>query len=145
MAVKTSELDNLASATASLLSTISDKLTPSGILDLSKVIYYGCYDGQKFNYDMYKTLKENTATADFNTWEPAFEKAVPYYRMSVRWMSIFSRLRTAMLFFDPIQEDSHVLAMFFPGLNYNNVYPSWNKTIQQLQWNGPISWQQYGW
>jgi hypothetical protein len=35
--------------------------------------------------------------------------------------------------------------MFFPGKQYNNVSPSWNKTIQQLQWNGPINWQQYGW
>lgn len=145
IAVKTSELDNLASATATLLSTIPDKLTPSGMLDLSKVIYYGNYDGQKYNYDMYKTLKENTATSDFNTWKPAFEKAVPYFRMSVRWMSIIYKLKVDMQSFDTIQEDSHVLAMFFPRLNYNSVYPSWNKTIQQLQWNGPISWQQYGW
>ena len=145
IAVKTSELDNLASATASLLSTIPDKLSPTGTLDYSKVIYYGYSDGQKFNYDMYKTLKMNTAAADFNAWAPVLEKAVPYFRMSARWYTTMPRLKKDILSFDTIQDDSHVLAMFFPGLKYNDVYPSWNKTIQQLQWNGPISWQQYGW
>ena len=145
MAVKTSELDNLASATASLLSTIPDKLSPSGMLDYSKVIYYGCYDGQKFNYDMYKTLKMNTDAADFNVWATDFEKAVPYFRMSACWYTTVMKLKKVVLSFETIQEDSHALAMFFPGLTYNDVNPSWNKTIQQLQWNGPISWQQYGW
>ena len=145
MAVKTSELENLASATASLLSTIPDKLSPTGTLDYSKVIYYGCYDGQKFNYDMYKTLKMNTAAADFNAWTPAFEKAVPYFRMSACWYTVVNKLKKEILSFDTIQDDNHVLAMFFPGVSYNDVNPSWNKTVQQLQWNGPISWQQYGW
>ena len=145
MAVKTSELENLASATASLLSTIPDKLSPTGTLDYSKVIYYGCYDGQKFNYDMYKTLKMNTAAADFNAWTPAFEKAVPYFRMSACWYTVVNKLKKEILSFDTIQDDCHALAMFFPGVSYNDVNPSWNKTVQQLQWNGPISWQQYGW
>ena len=145
IAVKTSELENLASATASLLSTIPDKLSPTGTLDYSKVIFYGCYDGQKFNYDMYKTLKMNTAAADFNAWAPAFEKTVPYFRMSACWYSVVTKLKKEILSFDTIQDDNHVLAMFFPGVSYNDVNPSWNKTVQQLQWNGPISWQQYGW
>ena len=144
VAIKTSELENLATATASLLSTISDKLQPTGTLDLSQVIYYSLNNGLKLNYDMYKTLKMNTAAADFNAWVPAFEKAVPYYRMSARWYSIYIHKPMTEVF-DGISSDHRVLSMFFPGKQYNNVYPSWNKTIQQLQWNGPISWQQYGW
>ena len=146
VAIKTSELENLATATASLLSTISDKLQPTGTLDLSQVIYFSINNGMKLNYDMYKTLKMNTAAADFNAWVPAFEKAVPYYRMSARWYSIYTSFYKPMTeVFDGISSDHRVLSMFFPGKQYNNVYPSWNKTIQQLQWNGPISWQQYGW
>ena len=145
MAVKTSELENLAVATAQLLNTIPDKLKPSGTIDFNNVIFYAVNDGLKHNYDMYKTLKENTPEADFNEWKSAFEKAVPYYRMSARWYSTNTTLRTTMASFVAISTDCHVLSMFFPRNTYNNAYPSWNKTIQQLQWNGPISWQQYGW
>ena len=145
MAVKTSELENLAVATANLLSTIPDKLSPTGTLDLSNVIFYAVNDGLKHNYDMYKTLKENTSEADFNAWVPAFEKAVVYDRMSARWYSTMTTLKNAIMSFDEKSSDCHAIAMFFPGNTYNSVYPSWNKTIQQLQWNGPISWQQYGW
>jgi hypothetical protein len=146
VAIKTSELENLATATASLLSTISDKLQPTGTLDLSQVIYFSINNGMKLNYDMYKTLKMNTAAADFNAWVPAFEKAVPYYRMSARWYSVYTSFHKPMTeVFDGISSDHRVLSMFFPGKQYNNIYPSWNKTIQQLQWNGPVSWQQYGW
>ena len=147
VAVKTSELENLAAATAALLKTIPDKLSPSGTLDLSEVIFYAYSNSAKGNYDMYKTLKMNTAAADFKVWEDAFDKAVPYYRSSARWKSIFTTLSTAMLKqFDAISNDSHVLAMFFPLTYYNNkTNPNWNTAIQKLQWNGPINWQQYGW
>ena len=148
MAVKTSELDDLAVATAKLLNTIPYKLKPTGTLDYSNVIFYAVNNSLKHNYDMYKTLKENTAEADFNEWKPAFEKAVPYYRLSPRWFVSKSTLTTFikyMLSFDTISSDCHVLSLFFPGTQYNNIYPSWNSTIQKLQWNGPINWQQYGW
>ena len=147
VAVKTSELENLAAATAALLKTIPDKLSPSGTLDLSEVIFYAYSNSAKGNYDMYKTLKMNTAAADFKVWEQAFDKAVPYYRSSARWKSIFTTLSTAMLKqFNAISNDSHVLAMFFPLTYYNNkTNPNWNTAIQKLQWNGPINWQQYGW
>lgn len=145
VAVKTSELDNLASATAALLNTISDKLEASGTIDFSKVIFYAASNGLKYNYDMYKTLKENTSEADFKAWEPAFEKAVPYYRLSPLWFSVVETLENAMPNFEAIKDDNRVLSMTFPNNTYNNISPSWNKTIQQIQWNGPIGWQQYGW
>ena len=145
VAVKTSELENLATATAQLLNSIQDKLKPTGQLNVNNVIYYAVNNGLKYNYDMYKTLKENTSEADFKTWEPVFEKAIVYYRLSPRWMTIVSSLKTTMSSFDAISDNCRVLGMFFPGTQYNHIYPSWNTTIQQLQWNGPISWQQYGW
>jgi hypothetical protein len=148
IAIKTSELENLAAATAKLLNTIPDKLKPTGILNVSNVIFYAVNNGLIHNYDMYKTLKENTEEADFNAWAPAFEKAVPYYRPSARWYvgkSTRSTFIKYMPSFDAISSDCHVLAMFFPDNMYNIINPSWNTTIQQLQWNGPISWQQYGW
>ena len=145
LVIKTSELENLAAATATLLNTISDNLKPSGTLDFDNSIYYAANNGLKYNYDMYKTLKKNTNEADFKAWEPAFEKAVPYYRLSPLWFSVVSTLTNGMVKFEAIKEDNRVLSMSFPNDTYNNIYPSWNKTIQQLQWNGPISWQQYGW
>lgn len=148
IAVRTSELDNLAAATAKLLNTITDKLKPTGTLDVSNVIFYAVNNGLMNNYDMYKMLKENTDEADFNEWVPAFEKAVPYYRLSPRWFVSKSTLpvfKKNMPSFDEISSDCRVLSMFFPGNQYNNISPSLNTTIQNLQWNGPIGWQQYGW
>jgi hypothetical protein len=148
IAVRTSELDNLAAATAKLLNTITDKLKPTGTLDVSNVIFYAVNNGLMNNYDMYKMLKENTDEADFNEWVPAFEKAVAYYRLSPRWFVSKSTLpvfKKYMPSFDEISSDCRVLSMFFPGNQYNNISPSLNTTIQNLQWNGPIGWQQYGW
>ena len=148
MAVKTSELDNLAVATAKLLKTIPDKLEPTGIINVNNVIFYAADKGLKYNYDMFKTLKENTSETDFNEWESAFEKAVPYYRLSPRWHVGRSSRQTfiqSMPSFDEISEDCRVLSMFYPNNIYNTASPSWNKAIQQLQWNSPINWQQYGW
>lgn len=145
VAVKTSELDNLAKATANLLSTIPDKLGPSGTIDFSQSIFYAVNNGLRYNYDMYKTLKENTSEADFVAWVPAFERAVPYYRLSPLWYSATSALKKELPSFEDIKDDNRVLSMTFPNDTYKNTYPSWNTTIQQLQWNGPISWQQYGW
>ena len=123
-------------------------MEPTGIINVNNVIFYAADKGLKYNYDMFKTLKENTSETDFNEWESAFEKAVPYYRLSPRWHVGRSSRQTfiqSMPSFDEISEDCRVVSMFYPNNIYNTASPSWNKAIQQLQWNSPINWQQYGW
>ena len=144
-AVKTSALEELAQATAKLLSTIPDKLTPEGVLDLNKVTYWGHNFVKRFDYDICHTLKRNTAAADYKEWETVFKKAVPYSTYSARWLTSANQLRNEMLDFDAKADDCGVVGMFFPNQVYKSTTPDWNKAIQQFQWNNVIRWQQYGW
>lgn len=145
VAVKSDELGTLASATAQLLSTISDKLVPEGSLDLTNKMYYAIYSSYRYSYDMYNILKVNTSVADFNTWTAAYKKAVPYYRNSTHWLTYSQKLASEQDTYDGQPDDCGALSMFFPHIAYKNTSPNWNTAIQQFQWNNALRWQQYGW
>lgn len=143
--IKSDELDNLAQATARLLSTIQDKLTPEGTFNYDGAMLYAYLQSNKYGYDMYHILSMNTAESDFNDWKPAFMKAVPYSRFSQKWLAQSSRLRTEMNYFDMTAEECGMVSMFFPKTAYQKTTPNWNTAIQSFQWNNVIRWQQYGW
>jgi hypothetical protein len=143
VAVRTSELETLATVTAKLLGTISETLTPEGTLNFTNRVFYA-YSNDRYSYDMYNMLKANTSGTDFNTWATAFQKAVPYYLYSAHWLTYYrTQIGSEMGFFEGQDADCGVLSMFFPRIDYRNT--NWNTTIQQLQWNNIIQWQQYGW
>lgn len=145
VAVRSSELENLATATDELLSTIYDRLTPTGDMDYSDRIFYAMNGSHKYSYDMLNVLKTNTSTAAFNTWETAFWKAIVYRKTSNRWLSAYRALGNDMLSFDAPESDCGVLSMFFPMNVYQSTSPNWNLSIHKLQWNNVIQWQQYDW
>ena len=145
-AVKSSELENLAQATNSLLSTISSKLSTDGDFTFNRVIYYGYAKSNKYAYDIYDALKKNTAENDFSVWEPYLVKAVPYSRQSAKWLTGFTQLMVDMNVFSAMSKDNYrQLSMFFPRQIYKSTNPNWNTTIRNFQWNDVIRWEQYGW
>ena len=145
VAVKTSELETLATATAKLLGTVSDILVPERTLDFTDRVFYAYY-GNRYSYDMYNMLKANTSEKDFNTWATIFRNTVPYYLYSAHWLTYYrTQLGNEMNVFEDQGPDCGVLSMFFPSTVYNNTYPNWNTAIRQLQWNNVIRWEQYGW
>jgi len=144
-AIKISEADNLVQATASILGTIADKLSPEGDLDIENTVYYAMYGSQKYSYDMYSVLKNNTAEKDFTVWEAAFQKAVPYHQSSLKWMTAYGKLNADMKNFETAKDDCGAVSMFFPMQAYRNTYPNWNTSIRLFQWNNVIQWEQYGW
>ena len=144
-AIKTSELENLASSTSRILGTIADKVSSTGNLNLENQTYYGIYSGYNHSYDMNAVLKANASISDYNTWFAAYQKAVPYCRYSAKWMSISSQLINNMDAFISTEDDCGCISMFFPGLRYTHTSPNWNKSIQKYQWNDMIHWEQYGW
>ncbi|MBQ6379240.1 MAG: hypothetical protein IJJ56_10670 [Prevotella sp.] len=145
MAVKTSELGTLATATAELLGKIGDKLMPDGSFELTDKVCYAQYGNYRYSYDMYNILKGNTPSADFNNWTTAFWKAMPYHLNSMHWFTGYSQLANYMDTFDSQDADCGVLSMFVPNNVYRNTNPNWSTAIQQFQWNNIIRWQQYGW
>ncbi len=148
-AVRTSALDDLATATNELLSTIPDILQPEGALDLTGITCYGYSEGFGprvfFNYDMYQVLKQNTDAAAFALWQPYYDAAVTYRRYSARWETMFPRLYGVMLNNTTDATKCGSLAMFFPHLLYSNTTPNFNQSIHQFQWSTAINWPSFGW
>ena len=143
-AIRTSALEELAQATANLLSTIPEKLGPEGKLDLENVTFYAESNDKKLSYDMSQALKKNTSASDYAVWENAFKKAVAYKVYSRKWLAPDSwAIVSSMETFDT--ENAGVVSMFFPQKSYSSTAPNWNNAIQQYQWNSLIQWSQYGW
>lgn len=143
--IKTSELENLANATAQLLTTVADRLSYPGSIDLTGVTYYAKYGNYSYSYDMQQVLKMNTIATDYENWQDTFNRACPYRLYSQRWITAYSRLASDMPDFDAEGTDCGVVSMFFPSTGYSGTIPNWNNAIQRFQWNNIIRWQQYGW
>ena len=144
-AIKTSELDDLATATSSLLATISDKVH-YGSLGLDTLMYYAYMSFCRYAYDMNLVFKRNAASQDFMVWKSFYDKAVPYTVHSAEWLSDSRILRRDMPdFVDIPSADCGSVGMFFPNSIYDDTGLNWNKAIRKYQWNNVIHWEQYGW
>lgn len=144
-AIKTDELDNLASATSTLLNTIKDKVSQGGSMDFDKVMFYAIYSNYPYSLDICDMLKRNATKEAFDRWYPVFEKTVPYRKYSAKWMTNSSQLAYNMDDFTATADNCGCISMFFPDDSYADTDTQWNKAIQQYQWNNVIRWEQYGW
>ena len=144
-AIRTSALEELAQATANLLSTIPEKLGPEGKLDLENVTSYAWDSNKELSYDMSQALKKNTSASAYAVWENAFKKAVAHKVYSHKWLVGISTLKIASFMETFDTENVGVVSMFFPQKNYSSTTPNLNSAIQQYQWNNLIRWSQYGW
>ena len=144
-AIKTSALEELAQATANLLNTIPEKLSPEGELDFNTVTCYAYTDSHKMGYDMSQTLKMNTSAAAYAAWEMALTKALVYKVYSQKWLLGSASLSLSKSMDTFSKEDASAVSMFFPQKAFNSTSSKWNTTIQQYQWNQTIQWAQYGW
>lgn len=145
VAVKTSELDNLATATAKAVGTIANKVSPTGKLSLDGTVHYALFGNYKYSYDVNSVLKQNISDSDYQTWTSAFEKAIPYKRYSAKFMTEYTSLAREMEKYPATDENCGCISMFFPSTVYNSTNPNWNKSIQKYQWNNTLHWEQYGW
>jgi hypothetical protein len=145
VAINTYGLENLAYATAQILSTIASKLTPDNPLDLSQITYYGQYGSYNYAYDMQQVLKNHTDDAAYNQWLDSFNQACPYHPYSQKWLTGYPSLARAMDNFDTNGNDCASISMFFPLNKYSYTSPNWNNAIKKYQWNQVIRWEQYGW
>ena len=145
-AINTNGLENFASATAQILSTIAAKLTPENPLDLSEITYYGISNSShRFAYDMQQVLKKHADDAAYNQWLESFNQACPYHLYSQKWLTGYRLLAKAMANFDADGSNCASVSMFFPSNAYTNTSPNWNSAIKNYQWNNVIRWEQYGW
>ena len=145
--IDTKYIGQLAQATHDVLDKFTDGYPayPSSP-DMGHQVYYWYFDGP-IMYDMRAFIKNHTSDADFAQWDQAFKQAVPYYRMSMEWMTIYANLEMAFYDFDQDESKNGCVSMFIPK-NINGYYNGtfhYNSTYNNFGWNRVMDWSRFGW
>ncbi len=94
-------------------------------------------------YDMRAVIKNYVDTTDLDAWENVYNQAVPYYRMSGKWMTIEGHLR----FYPELADNCGCVSMFIPQnlTEYTSGKYMFNKTCNNFEWNRVMDWSRFGW
>ena len=97
-------------------------------------------------YDMRAIIERLVPDDVFKQWDSAFQQAVPYYRMSMRWMTIDYNIFKAFNTFDPNLAYGCV-TMFLPmdGYGYTSGDLVYNKRSVNFSWTHIMNWSRFGW
>ena len=145
--IDTRQIEQLATATRNVIDTFAEgtfnyPLTPS----LKGLPFYLYYDAPAM-YDLRGFIKMYAAEDDFQAWDRTYQQAVPYYRMSMMWMTIYESLDYAMYYFNNEATDNGCVSLFIPR-NISSYFSGdfcYNKTANNFGWNRVIDWSRYGW
>ena len=161
-AVKTSELDNLASTTAATLQSFANhiELDEDGCRypDVSDLIFY--YDHTQF--DMQDFMLRFASEAQYKEWKRVFDKAVPYHTFTTVWMAnhVYPSPYNEMEFadFTITEERLGAIGMYVPQtdadqarwnrfyqINLNKSMSQMNSEIKQMQWYHAAQLDKMGW
>ena len=145
--IDTKYISNLATITHDILSRfIGGYPKYPNYPNLKGMGFYWYYD-VPIMYDMRQFIKNNTTDADFQQWDKVYQQAVPHYRMSLEWMSIYDFLT---LSFDSFDQDPALygcVSMFIP-LHKKTYYTGefrYNYTFNNFKWNRVLDWERFGW
>ena len=144
--IDTQYLDELAKATNDVLGTFFPQ--KPGMPITNGVVYYWYYDSAPVMYDMKAFIKKNADSDAYSRWEAAFNRAVPYHRMSLKWMTIYNSLEVAFYDFIKLDESlSGCVSMFVPlsTINYDWGTFRFNGTFKNMGWNNQLGWERFGW
>ena len=113
--------------------------------DLTSIAFYW-YGDVPMMYDMRAVMERLLSEADFKLWEETYQLAVPYYRMSMKWMTIWGSLARTFDTFDSNLKYG-CISMFIPQQNsyYSYVNMAYNKTSINFGWNQVMDWKRFGW
>ena len=118
--------------------------------DLLGIAFY-CYNTFSYwpvdvMYDMRAIMERLLSAADFTTWDSTYQQAVPYYRMSMKWMTEFQEQYRAFDTFDKNLKYGCV-SMFTPreGQGYSYGALPLNQTVQNFAWSRVMDWKRFGW
>ena len=146
--VKTSAMDQLASATRYALDMVQEKIG-NGYADTLGLIHYG-YSGssiqfhQEYNlfYDAGDFFRSHLSESDYQQWKQALDEAVVEKRFAKQW-------RTCMMWrytysdFEMTEEKYHGVSMYIPqdpNTEYGKYYVRNNEDIKQLKWYQSVGW-----
>ena len=146
--VKTSAMDQLASATRNALDIVQAKIG-SGYADTQGLIHYNyCSTNLDFKpeynlfYDAGDFFRTQLSEADYQQWKQILDQAVIEKRFAKQW-------RTYMLWryiysdFEMTEEKFHGVSMFIPQdptTKFGQYYAINNEDINQMQWYQAVDW-----
>jgi len=147
-AVKTSAVEQLASATRYALDIVQEKIG-NGYADTKGLIHYGYSSSalefhQEYNlfYDAGDFFRTQLSDSDYQAWKQALDEVVVEKRFAKEWRTCIS-WRTAYTDFEMTQEKYHGVSMYIPQ-NSNNEFGKYyarnNEDIKQLKWYQAIGW-----
>lgn len=152
--IRTSEMENLASATRSVLKAIAPKL-PSpgdGYPDMTGLIhYYYDYGYEREFYDANDFILKYAEPDDYYNWKQALDKAVIYKKMAENWMIDKNSVKATYWerwdkyygsYFTVTEEKYGGVSMFVPSYlqrTSNNIY------IQRMGWYYAAGYNEIGW
>ena len=98
-------------------------------------------------YDMACLLEANTTAEEFNSWKRAFDLAVPYRRLSDRWMTVYDEIELSQVNkgFVFNKDNYGGVSMFVPRSIYDNSY--WfiyNAALPSFEWSQAVGWNRFG-
>ena len=141
-AVKTSAIDQLASATRNALDMVQAKIG-NGYADTQGLIHYG-YSGssihfhQEYNlfYDAGDFFRSQLSESDYLQWKQALDEAVIEKRFAKQWRTCMT-WRYIYSDFEMTEEKYHGVSMYIPqdaNTEYGIYYAQNNEDIKQLKW-----------
>jgi len=146
--VKTSQMEQLASATRTAIDAVQAKIG-NGYADTKGLIHYN-YSGsnashhQEYNifYDAGDFFRSQLSDSEYQQWKQALDKAVVEKRFAQKWATCLT-WRYCYSDFEMTQEKFHGVSMFVPQNptgEYGKYYAKYNKDIEQLQWYQAVGW-----
>lgn len=147
--IDTRYIDQLARATGAVLDEFTDgypQYPAYPDLTADSIAYYWHYD-VPIMYDMRAFIKTHVNDDVFQQWDKVYQQAVPYYRMSMEWMTIYTPLDYAFNTFSQDISRYGCVSMFIPmnTSTYFNGSFHYNKTFNYYGWNRLIDWSRFGW
>jgi hypothetical protein len=146
--VKTSAMDQLASATRYALDMVQEKIG-NGYADTQGLIHYG-YSGssiqfhQEYNlfYDAGDFFRSQLPESDYRQWKQALDEAVVEKRFAKEWRTCMT-WRYTYSDFEMTEEKYHGVSMYIPqdpSTEYGKYFARNNEDIKQLKWYQSVGW-----
>lgn len=110
------------------------------------IVFYFYYEPEaRLMFDMKQYLKKNAPASAYDQWLPVFKQAVPYQRISLRWMTAYDLMDAS---FDGFVRDESLcggVSMFIP-MKYIYAYESgrnYNEYSKKMSWNSVVDWSRF--
>ncbi len=134
----------LAEATRDVLKTFVPQYP--NVPELKGIPYY-LYWENPVMYDMKAYIQRYASTTDYATWKQTFDLAVPYWRMSFKWLTASINLYYKDFDQFDTKADGSCVSMFIPQnhTSYTSGNFAFNKKSNNFGWNRIINWSRFGW